>query len=251
MAGNSVREALMRLGREEEVLSFHDALTEGPLSDVDAGPASRVAWWSRVRGGPLEPAEAEEFDDASIWSGVRQDRRRVVLWHGPHANEHLYALRACWMLRNEPARLYEVRLGVRPPRPHGWAAPAFYSAVSIVGPNALVVAWETCAAINDVGPRATRWEELRNRLGEWHRDLEGDEIIHLPLDAFDLPIIDACQGSWRDSALVVGHVLAHRATGDRVLASRVRELLARGVLEGRGDENRMGLPGQVRPIGRP
>lgn len=251
MAGTSVREALRRLGREEEVISFRDALSEGPLGDVDAGAASRMAWWSRVRGRPLEGSEAEEFDDALIWSGVREDRRRVVLWHGPHANEHLYALRACWKLRDQPARLYEVRLGVRPPRPHGCVAPAFYSAVSIVGPNPLVIAWETCAPVNDVGGRATRWEELRNRLGEWHRDLGGDEIIHLPMETFDRPLIDACQAAWRDSALVVGHVLAHRATGDGVLAWRVRELLGRGVLEGTGGENSMGLPEQVRPSGRP
>jgi hypothetical protein len=130
-------------------------------------------------------------------------------------------------------------------------APAFYSAVSIVGPNPLVIAWETCAPVNDVGGRATRWEELRNRLGEWHRDLGGDEIIHLPMETFDRPLIDACQAAWRDSALVVGHVLAHRATGDGVLAWRVRELLGRGVLEGTGGENSMGLPEQVRPSGRP
>ena len=248
-AGGAVREALTRLGREEEVISFRDALSEGPLGDIDAGAASRVAWWGHVRGTPLDPAAAEELDDSPVWTRVLGNRQRVVLWHGPQANERLYALRACWKLRDEPQRLYEVRLEVRPPRRQGGHAPPLYSAVSVVGPEALVTAWETCAPVTDVAARATRWEELRVRPGEWHRQLEGDDIVHLPLDTFDESLIEACQSTWTGSALVVGRVLAKNATGDEVLGWRVRELLGRGVLEGRGTKTRMGLPAEVRPRG--
>ncbi len=45
--------------------------------------------------------------------------------------------------------------------------------------------------------------------------------------------------------LVIADVLCERPTGDVVLGWRIRELLGRGVLEGRGDENRMGLPEEI------
>jgi len=91
-AGGAVRDALARLGREEEVISFRDALSEGPLGDIDAGAASRVAWWGHVRGMPLDHAAAEELDDTTVWTGVLRNPQRVVLWHGPQANERPLAL---------------------------------------------------------------------------------------------------------------------------------------------------------------
>jgi hypothetical protein len=103
--------------------------------------------------------------------------------------------------------------------------------------------------VNDVRERAALWERLCARPGEWHRELAGDEIVHRPLDVFDPLLVNACNGTWTGSALVVGRVLANNATGDGVLAWRVRELLRRGVLEGRDGPNRLGLPQEVRPRG--
>lgn len=103
--------------------------------------------------------------------------------------------------------------------------------------------------MTDVAARATRWEEIRGRSGDWHRTLEGDDIVHLPLDTLDKSLIEACQSHWTRSALLVGRVLADDAIGDGVLAWRLRELIRHGVLEGRGPETRMGLPEEVRPRG--
>jgi hypothetical protein len=44
--------------------------------------------------------------------------------------------------------------------------------------------------LTNVAARAIRWEELRVRPGEWHRKLEGDDIVHLPLDTFDESLIE-------------------------------------------------------------
>ncbi len=163
-AAGAVRTALARLGREEEVISFRDALTVGPLTDVDTGAALRVAWWGRVGGKPLDAIDAAALDDSAIWTRIRGDRRRVVLWHGPHANERLYALRACWWLRDEPARVHEVRLDVRSPIGAGRPLPPFYGAIAIVGPDPLATAWEKCVVVTNVDARAAHWEQVR-RIG--------------------------------------------------------------------------------------
>lgn len=247
-AADAVRAALVLLERDEEVFGLGDAFTMGPLGDVDGDAASRVTWWTLVRGHPLERAEAAQLDDSATWQRVLGDHSPVVIWHGPHPHERLYALRACWRLRDQPARMHEVRLGVRPPRhPNGWVAPPFYSAVAMVGPALLADAWRRCAPVSDVEGKARQWEQIRAHPDASFRELDGDEFVHLPLDAYDAPLVAACRGAWRASMLVIGQVLAVTPTGDGALAWRLRELLTCGVLEGRGTMNRLGLPEEVRP----
>jgi len=248
-AAGAVSAALKRLGREEEVIAFLDALNQGPLHDIDEGATSRAEWWTVVYGEALDPEEVARLDDSEVWKRVRDDSRPVVLWHGPHANERLNALRACWKLRHQPSRIHEVALAVRPRRDHGWPRPDFYSAVAMHAPEALADAWRTRAPVADVNARAQRWEELRARPDSWFRELSGDEIVHLPVDGYDTRILAECRGTWTGSMLVIGRVLARTPTGDGVLAWRVRELLASGSLEGRGGTNRVGLPEEVRPTG--
>src|SRR5580704_14996800 len=81
-AADVIRETVRRLGRDEVVFGMRDGYAEGPLRHVDDGAASRVEWWSRLRGKPLDAAAAHEFDDADIWAQVRAAPSDVMLWHG-------------------------------------------------------------------------------------------------------------------------------------------------------------------------
>jgi hypothetical protein len=243
---DAVRAALRLLGRDEQVIGLGDALAVGPLSDIDHGAASRLDWWTRVSGRPPDGAEGGVFDDSAVWQTVTDDDRDVVCWHGPHAHEWLCALRACAKLRSQATRVHEVRLVAPAPGANGRALPAFYGAVPIVGPAALADAWAACGPITDVEARAGRWAAIRARSGDWFRELEGDEVVHLGVDAYDERIVDACKRKWTDSILVVGRVAAVTPTGDAVLGWRCRELMGPGVLEGRGATNRLGLPDEVR-----
>jgi hypothetical protein len=242
-SADAVRAALDRLGRNEEVIGFHDALSLGPLGDVDGTAASRIAWWSRLRAAPLDPDESRKLQDAEVWRTLRADERDVVVWHGPHPGERMLALRVCWHLRTTPERIYEVAL---PAREHRHLAP-FYGAVGIVGPDALVEAWPRHAQVTDVAQRARRWARLIARPGDWFRELRGERLVHLPLHAYDEQLIEACASDWTRSDFVVGSVLADKPTNDLALIWRMRELLRQNLLEGRGHENRLTLPEQVRP----
>ncbi len=91
-------------------------------------------------------------------------------------------------------------------------------------------------------------DPLRARAGDWIRGLDGEEIVHRPVTAYDAELVRACSDKdWTRSLRVVASVLADNPTGDALLCWRIRELLRDGALEGRGGNNRLGLPEEVRP----
>ena len=148
-AAGVVRETLRRLGRHENVLAMADSFAEGPLKDVDAGADSRVDWYKRIN--PELVADALAGDDSDLWERVHASPADVMLWHGPHPVERIFAIRACWHLRDIPERVYEVALAATGSRWRGGRdRPAFYDAVAIAGPKATVTAWEQRAKIVDV-----------------------------------------------------------------------------------------------------
>ena len=248
-AANVIRETVSRLERDEVVIGMRYPLAEGPLQDADEGASSRVEWWSRLHGKPLDADAARECDDVDIWTQVRAAPDDVMLWHGPHPEERIFALRACWHLRDQPERVHEVML---PPSATRWTTgvrPAFYDAIPIVGPDVTVQAWDRRAKVVDVTARARQWEELRGRPGEWVRVLDGESVVHRPITAYDAELLQALRNDeWTRSLKIVGTVLAANAVTGSLLYWRVRELLRAGTLEGRGDENQIGLPDEVRRV---
>ena len=172
-----------------------------------------------------------------------------MLWHGPHPMERLFALRACWHLRQRPERVHEVAI---PASGRTWRAgprPAFYDAIPLIGPHEAVPAWEQHRSrVTDIAERANEWEVIRARPGDWIRVLEGENIVQLPITSLDDELVEHCpEQDWTRSLLVVARVLSANAVTDSFLVLRVRELLRLGALEGRGDENRLGLPEEIRP----
>lgn len=223
---------------------MRDSFTEGPLGDVDAGAASRTEWYRRIN------PELEELpgDDADVWEWVHATSAGVVLWHGPHPVERIFAVRACWHLRDEPERVYEVALSPTGRQWRGVERPAFYDAIAIAGSKATIPAWDQRAKVIDVSERAKRWEELRDQPGDLIRVLDGEAIVALPVTAFDDAIVKACSGEWTDSLRLTGRIIAENPLGLSLLTWRIRELLRSGTLEGRGDRNRIGLPTEVHPL---
>lgn len=247
-AADIVRHTVKRLGRDEPVVAMRDDYAEGPLADADQGAASRVQWWTKLRGGPLDPGEAERFDDADIWAHVRASKDDVVLWHGPHAMERIFALRACWHLRDQAHRVHEIAVS---PSGAVWASgarPAFYDAIGLLKVSEAVAAWELRAKVVDVEERARRWETLRKREGEWIRALDDEEIVHLPVTAYDASLLDACRkGGWTPSRYVLGRVLGDHGMSSDLLNWRVRELVRTGQMEARGEDAELKLPAELRP----
>jgi hypothetical protein len=82
-----LQETLRRLERSETVIGFRDSYAEGPLTDVDAGAASRVEWYKRICP-DLTDAPREDSD---LWEQVYASPAKVMLWHGPIPAERIFA----------------------------------------------------------------------------------------------------------------------------------------------------------------
>ena len=77
--------------------------------------------------------------------------------------------------------------------------------------------------------------------------MDGENIVRLPVTVFDPKLMNAFRGeSWNSSKLAVADVLASAPISLSVLVWRLRELIAAGRLEARGDENDIGLPSELR-----
>jgi hypothetical protein len=205
-----------------------------------------IGWYNRIN--PELAANELPRDDSDLWQQVHASSADVMLWHGPHPVERIFAIRACWHLRDSPERVYEVALPATGTRwKGGGERPAFYDAVAIAGPNVAVQAWDHRTKVFDVAERANRWEVLRDQPGDWIRILDGEAIVQLPITAYDAAIADACSGrDWMRSSRVIGGILADHQIGYALLTSRIRELVRAGKLEGRGEQNRVGLPTDIR-----
>jgi hypothetical protein len=247
-AAEVVRETLRRLGRHETVLAMADSFAEGPLRDVAAGADSRLEWYKRIN--PELVADELPGDDSDLWQRVHASPADVLLWHGPHPVERVFAIRACWHLRDMPERVYEVALAATGRRWRGGRdRPAFYDAVGIAGPKATVQAWDQRAKVVDVFQRAECWERLRSEQGDWIRVLDGEAIVQLPVTAYDSLVAEACAGGeWKASSRVVGEIIAEHPISLSLLTWRIRELLRSGQLEGRGEHGRIGVPAELRSV---
>jgi hypothetical protein len=146
------------------------------------------------------------------------------------------------MLRRSPSRLYEVRL---PPHPNRNLA-AFYGAVYIVGPENVARAWPALRRVRNVNRRAERWAELQSRPLDTIRQLSGWRVREHPITLRDHELCAQCGPKWISSTSAIGNILSNLPTGDYVLAWRVRELIAAGVLEGRGPRTALGCPAEIR-----
>lgn len=165
-----------------------------------------------------------------------------MLWNGPSPIDRLAVLRACWYLRHRPDRVFEV---VLPPNRSPYLAP-FYGTAAIVGPTVLAEHWAERVRVDDVAERAAEWERLRSNDGDWYRVLEDERIIELPNTSLDSELIAACRRRWEDARLCVGRFMAKHLVGYPVVAWRIRDLVHRGVLDGRGEFPHLEMPAELR-----
>lgn len=241
-AAGSVRETLRKLGRHEEVVALRDSLDAGPLHDVDSGAAARIAWWDRIYVKPrLRASERRAIDEGPKWRDLVTSGKGIVVWHGPHIAERLVLLRACWYLRHTADRVSEVRFAP----PESKRLPAFYGAVGCTPIQVGAQRWEQRARVAHVAELAAEWERLRSA-GEGFRFLEDDRVVLRPVNSLDAAILGACTGEWRSPWRAIAKVIADTATSDLVLAWRLRELIAAGAIEGRGEGTHAGLPAEIR-----
>lgn len=238
VCGDGAAEALHRAVEagvlvEKRIRVMPDDLAVGPLSDVDVPPCEqRAAFWHALGGEALRYREIA-IEMATEVSWLRSpDVSVVTLWHGDSASEQLLLRRVCALL---PANVTLRSVGAG----SGQCRCEDRHAIAMLGPielaNALAASHELDAA------------ERQRLAADWHRARVANDELRLWLDGelsgttyahIDRVLLESASEHWRPVQSVIGPTMAYVEglfVSDLLAAWRLRELVAAGRLELRGD----------------
>src|ERR1700694_2291601 len=81
-AGGSLKRAIQDAGRDDDVLSWPDDLSCGPIASDE--PSARAEWWAPFRGDRDIEADLKAF-----WERVSTTDDRLVVWFGRRSASEL------------------------------------------------------------------------------------------------------------------------------------------------------------------
>jgi hypothetical protein len=232
-AGGTLRLALRQAGRDDEVLSFNDDLSFGPINPP--APMARAAW---ARAELYFPDKALAVLDETwdrFWHDARSAQRRVVWFSQRTASEFCGFLE----LVSQMGRLsYQVvnLTGVEIPYPTRAGGSAHRAILSLaelspgeVRENAL---WDRAVPLSaEERQRYVRsWQRLRQENAPF-RVVESDTVISASIEVYDDLLLSCLTPDWRRAARIIGDAMAvsepRRQVGDLIsqiahLGDRIR-----------------------------
>ncbi len=236
-AGGSLVQAIRDAGRDDEVLSFCDDLSCGPIDSDD--PLARDSWWQQFYDG-MEVAD----DLRNFWKRATGFEDRLVVWFGRHSASEL-AFFLAWADRMGE-RTYDIVdiTGRRLPfakRDGSVALSGPTQAVSILQPGALksLLGKERPITAQERDEFRQQWRRLRNENAAFRIVTEAG-LVSAPIDHFDPLLLAEARSEWLKVARVVGGALGHNVepyfqVGDLMLLTRIVALVDEGKLLAEGD----------------
>jgi hypothetical protein len=235
-------QALKIACRDDQVISFFDDLSFGPINPPDS--SLRARWvenelgrtgWDDVT------AESERF-----WREAPSSDHRTVAWLTRRsAKEYAGFLEWSWRMRDAPYEVVDlsnVKISRRPehgpPRPPAFAMSLGMLHSDIICRDRL---WELAEPLQQSARE--RYRELRQQLRSENaplRVIDGDELVSAPISFFDSLLISYVTDNWQKVAVVVGKALVSPmddciiGPGDLFLVARVNSLVENDRLEIRG-----------------
>lgn len=245
-AADSLREALARAGRTDQVVELRDDLAVGPLRGADELPTVRATFWQNVIGDSDLDFMRELEDEAARLEALVDSDAPVVIWHGQSAADQLMLRRVAYHLRNEPQRLNEVRLSSddmsREDRTLARADSA--TAVGMFSPEVLLARLADAAPISvlRIGRLALEWQEVKQVNAEtrvW-RDNTFKRGNFAELDAL---VAEHASTEWRNAVRVAGELMVADVgflVSDTIAFWRCRQAAAAGLVELSGEPDGYG-----------
>jgi len=236
-----LRQALKSARRDDEVVTFFDNLSFGPINPPDA---SRAKWVESELGwtGWDEVASSSE----TLWREALCSERKKVAWLSRRSPmEYAGFLEWLWRLGDAPSELVDLtdvtishRTEHGPPR-----RPRLAISVAMLHPDIIASEklWDLAKPLQT--DMRTGYLDLWRRLREENaplRVLEGGDLVSAPISFFDSLLMSHATDEWQKVARIIGEALATEwdddifQTGDLVLAARVNALVENGRLECRG-----------------
>jgi hypothetical protein len=257
-AGGSLREALRKAGRDEEVLANRDDLSCGPIDSDDH--SVRTDWWSQF----YDRAELEN-DFKGFWDRIATTGDRLVVWVGRHsASELAFFLALSDRLGDRPYDIIDVTarqwLTRRADGATGPSRPA--QCVGLIPDERLVtlLGTEQPPTEEGRGQARQRWRQLRKENAPF-RVVSPAGLVSAPMDHFDPLLLERTTAEWTKIARVVGDTMGYSMdpyyqVGDVMLLARVVALVDAGKLIADGDPwdmhaCRIRLPDPLTPSSAP
>ena len=236
-AAGSLHQALRIEGRDDELLTFGDDLSCGPIASDE--PAERAIWWQ-------EHIDWPEIDEhiRSFWSEVDATKGKLVVWFGRHSAREL-SFRLAWARRmaERPYHIVDVT-GLRIPVRWGNGRDGIIDsvpAVSVVPPNGLATLFgsEKPALIEEDVVYRREWAKLQAENAPL-RVVTPTGLASAPFDYFDELLLAQASSESKRIAFVVGNAIAlssepYLQVGNFSLHSRVVVLIEQGKLIADGD----------------
>lgn len=221
-AGGGLKEALRLARHRQEVLSFNDDLSCGPIAWGTSH--ERAAWWSHVH------APIAEDDLEAFWHRIDTAGERLVVWFGRHsASELAFFLALADRLGDRPYDIVDVTVS----QPAG--------AVAMVPTHRLVSLLESARPISpqEAVDAGQLWQHLRAQNAPF-RIVTSAGLASAPIEHFDASILEQASKGWLNAAYVIGSTLAHSCepyiqVGDIALLARLVALVEEGELLADGD----------------
>lgn len=235
-AGGNLREALRLAGHQQDVLSFPDDLSNGPIAWSTS--RERAAWWSHLHDSRLED------DLEAFWLALETARRRFVVWFGRHsASELAFFLALADRLGGRSYDIVDVTnqqwMSTRPDGASALTPPA--DAVGMVPTDQLVALLDTARPISpqEAADAGRLWQHLRSQNAPL-RVVTPTGLASAPIDHFDSSILEQAAREWRSAAYVIGSTMAHNCdpylqVGDIMLLARLVALIEERKLLADGD----------------
>jgi hypothetical protein len=238
----SLKQALEHAGRDDQVISFFDDLSFGPINPPD--PLLRTKWVESELG--WTGWDALGRDSERFWrEALSFDHRKIAWLSRRSAMEYAGFLEWLWRVGDdfcETIDLTDFKVFRRPE--HGPPTPA-HLAISLAGllPKEIVDSdlFGQTRTLSETARRKYRalWEQLRAENAPL-RVLENNALISAPISFYDALLMSYVTDDWQKVARIVGHALAFQMddcifqTGDLFLAARVNALVEVGLLELQG-----------------
>jgi hypothetical protein len=243
----SVRQAIERTGRTDEVICFHDCFEFGPINPPD--PMARAKWVDEILG-------AADWEDVAAQTEIAMTEAiaadaRFVAWLS-RRDAHWYSGFLEWLSRmsDKPCDMIDVtelmittrrRDGERGP-PSRVISPSDLSPYQIIEIGLLDQSAPLTAVDRD--QYRALWTALRAENAPL-RIAGAGGLVSAPITIFDSLIKSSAMNSWSKMARVLGEALVQswegdfQPVGELVLAARIRALAGAGDLEWRGDLHEM------------
>jgi hypothetical protein len=235
----SLSQALKNAGRDDQVISFFDDLSFGPINPPDS--SLRTNWVENELGWTEWDAQSETF-----WRKALSSEHRKVAWLSRRcAMEYAGFLEWLWRLGDGPCEvidLTEVKISNGPQ--HGPPRPQVLAmSIGMLSPDKMRSdnLWDLAEPLPMTAQRQylDLWRQLRLENAPL-RVVNGDKLVSAPITFFDPLLLSYVKTDWQKVAMVVGKALVSQMddriiqTGDIFLAARIDALVKSGRLDIQG-----------------